>query len=130
MAIDIREMMPEERKEVVAFLEAQSQKDGGELSPRKLLRPGHGGAWLSVVAREDDKLVGAVVCAEGENGYRHQVAVAENHRESSLARELLDKALFKLLASGVKRSHIQLPSTTDAAFWKSVRWDAVWAEAA
>ncbi len=79
---------------------------------------------LSVVARRDGNIVGAVLCRrDGNRGCINELAIEPSHRDSDLPRSLFDKAMRKLTSQGIHRLNIQLPDDSDEqAFWRTVVW--------
>ena len=119
MAIEIRELRPQDHREVLALLSGGEQQGSVAASPRKLPKQ----TGLSVVARDDGKVVGASLCVPINGGYRHQVTVIKTHRGTPLVRQIIDKALLKLLAVGAGRCNIRLLDRDDEEpFWESVVW--------
>ena len=119
MSIEIRELRPDEHDQVLELWSSDAgdnRPDAADLLDRQ--------AGLSVVARHEGKIVGAVLCAPENDGYRHHVTVSKTHRDAPLARQMLDKALMKLFAAGERRCSIRLPDDEQhAAFWETVAWD-------
>ena len=82
-------------------------------------------AGLSFVAREDGKLVGAVLCAQdGRRGYIDHLAVRTSHRRQGIGRSLVSRCLFHLMRIGIRRWNLfVLEDNQDArAFWRHLGW--------
>ena len=119
MAIEIRELRPHDHREVLALLSGGERQVSDAAYPQKLPKQ----TGLSVVARDDGEVVGAALCAPIDGGYQHQVTVTEPHRRTPLVRQIIDKALSKLLAVGAGRCNIRLlDRNEEEGFWESVVW--------
>ena len=124
MAIDISELRPDDLEEISELW--QQVQPGSQTLPDWQTFTGNGqklDSVLSLVAREEDKLVGAILCHGQHDGYRHYMAVAESHRDGELVRKLADKALLKLYSRGIHRCRIQSSDgVIDPSFWQSLNW--------
>ena len=66
---------------------------------------------LSLVAREGDKLAGAVLCGhDGRRGYIHHLAIAESFRRTGIGGVLIERCLAALREIGISEvSPLRLP---------------------
>jgi len=135
MAVDIIEMQPHDRPDVEALLlsaPAQGQSSGDADSSQEAAisageyngSPSECNNVLSLVAREDGKLVGVVLCGhDDQEGFLHRLTLAASHQDGDLEQALVNKALLKLNAWGAMKTRIQLPpSDKQHLFWESVKW--------
>lgn len=80
---------------------------------------------LSYVARQDGRIVGAVLCGhDGRRGYLHHLAVALAHRRKGIGRAMVEACLAKLGSVGIRKCNIFLFSDNEPGveFWKHVGW--------
>ena len=80
---------------------------------------------LSFVAREDGKVVGAVLSGyDGRRGYLHHLTVAEKHRGKGLGKKLAKQALSKLRLIGISKCHVFVfaDNTPAQSFWQHLGW--------
>ena len=80
---------------------------------------------LSLVAREGGRLVGTVLCGhDGRRGYLYHLAVAAAHRSRGLGRSLVEAALARLAACGIRKCHIFVyaHNTGGESFWRQTGW--------
>jgi putative acetyltransferase len=80
---------------------------------------------LSLVAREDGRLVGTCLCGhDGRRGYLHHLAIVPTHRDRGLGRRLVQSCLERLAALGIDKCHAFLRADNSAglAFWRAVGW--------
>ena len=80
---------------------------------------------LSLVAREDGRLVGTCLCGhDGRRGYLHHLAIVPTHRDRGLGRRLVQSCLERLAALGIDTCHAFLRADNSAglAFWRAVGW--------
>ena len=62
---------------------------------------------FSFVAEKDGRIVGAVLCGhDGRRGYLHHLAVARQHRQRGIGRQLVNACLAKLRQAGIQRCNI------------------------
>jgi ribosomal protein S18 acetylase RimI-like enzyme len=82
---------------------------------------------LSLVAREGDKLAGAVLCGhDGRRGYIRHLAVAESFRRTGVGGVLIERCLAALRESGIPKCHLFVYRSNAGvvAFWESTGWIA------
>ncbi|MBD3367784.1 MAG: GNAT family N-acetyltransferase [Candidatus Eisenbacteria bacterium] len=80
---------------------------------------------LSFVAREDGRMVGAVLCGhDGRRGYVTHLAVDDAHRGEGIGRRLVESALSALASAGIEKAHLFVFQENEGAreFWKRVGW--------
>ena len=80
---------------------------------------------LSFVARDSDRLVGAVLCGhDGRRGYLHHLAVDREYRRKGIGTALNERVIAKLKDLGITRCHIfVLPDNIEAQrFWQRIGW--------
>ena len=80
---------------------------------------------LSLVAEEDDGLIGCVICGhDGRRGYLHHVVVVPSRRGQGIGRALVARALDGLAALGIYKTHLDVFADNDAAvaFWQATDW--------
>lgn len=84
-------------------------------------------AGLSLVARADGKIVGAVMCGhDGRRGYLHHLAVDPAVRKQGLGRRLVEECLKKLKAAGIQKCNVFLfdSNVEGRVFWQRVGFEA------
>ncbi|MFI5227901.1 MAG: GNAT family N-acetyltransferase [Gemmatimonadales bacterium] len=82
-------------------------------------------AGLSFVAVTGGRLVGAVLCGtDGRRGYLNHLAVAADCRRAGIGRQLAERCAAALASRGIRKCHLMVVSTNDAArsFWMRVGW--------
>lgn len=80
---------------------------------------------LSFVAREDGRLVGAVLGGtDGRRGYLQHLAVAPSHRGRGLGRALAERSVESLRALGIAKCHLMVreENAQARAFWAHLGW--------
>lgn len=80
---------------------------------------------LSFVAREGERLVGAVLCGhDGRRGFLHHLAVDAAYRGRGLGRKLTRRCLAALRADGIDKCHLFVLRTNEPAleFWRRIGW--------
>jgi ribosomal protein S18 acetylase RimI-like enzyme len=126
MGVQIAEMQPDDYEEVVALWQDSegvglNDADSKENVIAYLARnPG-----LSLVARKDGKLIGAVLCGhDGRRGYLHHLAVARPHRKQGIGHFLVDGCLTRLAAIGIRKCNIFVYADNDDGqeFWRNSGW--------
>jgi ribosomal protein S18 acetylase RimI-like enzyme len=81
---------------------------------------------LSMVAEEDGRLVGALLCgSDGRRGFLHHLAVARSHRRAGIGRELVRRCLAALAGIGMRKCHIFVlqENTEGRRFWERIGWE-------
>jgi ribosomal protein S18 acetylase RimI-like enzyme len=81
---------------------------------------------LSFVARDDEQLVGAVLCThDGRRGYIDQLVVRESHRRQGIGKGLVARCLYNLMRIGIRKWHlfVQEDNQDAIAFWHKLGWD-------
>ncbi len=79
----------------------------------------------SLVAAEDGKIVGTVLCGhDGRRGYIHHMAVLPEYRRRGIAKALASEALKRLQDQGIKKAHIFIftDNYIAQAVWSSIGW--------
>lgn len=122
MAYDLSSMTPADYNEVVALWQASEGVGGteprGELEAYLARNPG-----LSLVARDNGKLVGAVMCGhDGRRGYLYHLAVASSHRGQGIGRAIVERCHEQLRAAGIRRCTIFLfvDNHDGEKFWRQI----------
>ena len=80
---------------------------------------------LSFVAREDGRLVGAVLCgSDGRRGYLHHLAVRPDARRQGIGQALVESCLDGLRSAGIHKCHIFVyaGNKEGQAFWDRTGW--------
>lgn len=80
---------------------------------------------LSVAARADGRLIGAVLCChDGHRGALYHLAVEPAFRRQGIARLLVEHCLTRLAREGIARCSIHLFADNDggAEFWRQTGW--------
>ena len=80
---------------------------------------------LSFVARDNGKLIGAVLCGhDGRRGYLNHLAVAKTHRKKGTGKALVQQVLCGLRSLGITRCHIFIfaENFTGQEFWRRIGW--------
>jgi ribosomal protein S18 acetylase RimI-like enzyme len=126
MDVHIEEMRLDDYDQVAALWRASksielSDTDSREGVARFLERnPG-----LSLVARVDNRLVGAVLCGhDGRRGYIDQLVVAQDYRRQGIGRSLVARCLFNLMRQGIRRLYLFVFDDNEEAvtFWRQLGW--------
>lgn len=81
---------------------------------------------LSFVARDEDKIIGAVLCGhDGRRGYLHHLAVAESHRCQGIGKALVEKCISALRAIGINKCNIMVfdDNSDGLGFWDADGWN-------
>ena len=82
---------------------------------------------MSFVAVAKGRVVGAVLCGhDGRRGYLHHLAVTPAWRRHGIGRALVDAAVARLCAAGLKKCNLLLYAHNAAgrAFWLNHGWAA------
>ena len=80
---------------------------------------------LSLVALEDERVVGAVLCGhDGRRGYISHLAVAASHRRQGVASQLAERCVGLLRRVGIQKCHVFVfrGNTDSCAYWKDTGW--------
>ena len=80
---------------------------------------------LSFVARDDDRIIGAVLCGhDGRRGYIDQLAVQEQYRRHGIGRSLVSRCVYNLMRIGIRKWHLFVFEDNPAAitFWSKLGW--------
>ena len=80
---------------------------------------------LSFVARDGERLVGAVLCGhDGRRGYIDHLAVSQSHRCQGIGRALVGRCLYHLVQIGIRKWHLFVMQDNQDAieFWKKLGW--------
>lgn len=115
MPVSIQEVRPETLAEAKSFAEGcGSTFDGGRII-----------TTMSLVAVDDaDAILGTALCVE-QQGTRHrlEISVKDLAADGELHRRLVDKAMIKLQANGVRKFDIRSNGQGESReFWHSVSW--------
>jgi ribosomal protein S18 acetylase RimI-like enzyme len=126
MEVVIQEMVMKDYDEVRVLWEAsegiQVTDIDSSVSIERFLRRNAG---LSFVARENDLLVGAVLCGhDGRRGYIDHLAVRSSHRRQGIGQSLVSRCIFHLMRMGIRRWNLfVLEDNQDArSFWTHLGW--------
>ena len=125
MSIQVSELRPEDYEEVAELL---SEHAPSALSMEEMMGMTTGqcpfNSVLSLVAREDHKIIAAILCKRDPvQGYVQHLAVVEPHRNDAFVKLLMDKALLKLNARGVHKCRVMLNAASQPQpFWEMVSW--------
>lgn len=79
----------------------------------------------SVVAVEDDKIVGAILCGhDGRRGCLYHVCVDEEYRMRGIGKSMVVFAMEALKAEGINKVSLIAFTKNDIgnAFWKEIGW--------
>jgi putative acetyltransferase len=85
----------------------------------------HRNPSLSLVARDDARIIAAVLCGhDGRRGYLHHLAVAPDFRRQGLGRKMVDNCLAALHHLGILKCNLFLFADNDpgAKFWTNRGW--------
>lgn len=123
----IAEMTAEDYDEVLALWRSTEGigLDEGTDSREGMVAYLHRNPGLSFVARQQSRIVGAVLCGhDGRRGYLHHLAVDSACRHQGIGRMLVDTCLRKLGVLGIRKCNIFLFSNNETGedFWKQVGW--------
>ena len=104
----IQEMSIQDYDEVRALWQESEGIELSEVDSRKdIARFLERNPGLSFVARENELIVGAVLCShDGRRGYIDQLAVRKSHRRQGIGKGLVDRCLYNLMRSGIHRWHL------------------------
>ena len=125
MAIDINEMRLQDYDALAALWHSLGGPDpmpfDSDAALAQFLQHNSG---LSVVARDGERIIAAVLCRrDGSRGCVDELVIDPSREDSDVLCCLFDKALRKMTARGIHRLSVNLLGNSgDAAFWRSVRW--------
>ena len=114
MSITINELRPDQLNDALEF----AARCGSEVGRGRAV------AALSLRAVEDEQTLATAVCFEQPN-HRHRVEVSlqDLAGQAELHRALVDKALMKLAAAGVRKFDIVTNGAAEQRdFWQAVSW--------
>jgi ribosomal protein S18 acetylase RimI-like enzyme len=80
---------------------------------------------LSVVARDNKKIVGVLLCGQdGRRGHLYHLAVAPAYREKGIGKALVNQALSNLAAIGFNRCTLCafVKNRAGRKFWRHTGW--------
>ena len=80
---------------------------------------------LSFVARDGDRVVGAVLCGhDGRRGYIDQLVVHESYRRQGIGRSLVSRCIYNLMRIGIRKWHLFVFEDNPGAiaFWSKLGW--------
>ena len=80
---------------------------------------------LSLVARQDERIVGAVLCGhDGRRGYLYHLAVDSPWRRQGLGQALVEACLSRLAAAGILKATIVVftHNQDGQRFWSRLGW--------
>lgn len=126
MSFTLHEMRPDDHDEVLALWNkcpgvVVGASDDRQSIERYLERnPG-----LSVVARQDGRLVGAVLCGhDGRRGYLHHLGVDPEARRQGVGRAMVDRCVEGLRQAGIVGAWLVVlaDNKAGAEFWRSIGW--------
>ena len=121
MDLEIREFRASDQEQARSLLLDNGPVDG-DLEHLNLLMKRPSG--LSVVASKQGRIIGATLGNKVGRFVEYFVLTATRDDETKLAQRMLDKALLKLLATGMTKCRIITPGTVRQSFWESVRWQS------
>ena len=79
----------------------------------------------SVVAVEDDRVIGAILCGhDGRRGCFYHVCVAEDKRQRGIGKQMATFAMHALKAEGINKVSLIAFKSNEVGnrFWRSVGW--------
>lgn len=124
MTLTIKPMTDDSYEQVIALWQSAegvglSEADSPEAIAAYLARnPG-----LSLVAWQDGRLVGAVLCGhDGRRGYIHHLAVRPGARRQGIGRQLVRQCLAGLRRQGIQKCHLFVFRRNEEAiaFWRAI----------
>lgn len=124
MSIEVRPMTPDSYDQVMALWQAAEGVGLSDADSRPAIgqyvarNPG-----LSLLAYQDDRLVGAVHCGhDGRRGYIHHLAVRPEARRQGIGRRLVQECLAGLRREGIQKCHLFVFQQNEPAiaFWEAI----------
>ena len=97
----------------------------GADSPENIQRHMRRNPGLSLVARENGSVVGAILCGhDGRRGYLHHLAVDRKSRKKGIGQALVEECLARLEKLGIQRCHIFIFARNEKGkkFWRALGW--------
>ena len=126
MTIMIQEMTIQDYDDVRALWERSEGIEVSDIDSREgVARFLERNAGHSFIARQNDLLVGAVLCGhDGRRGYIDQLAVLDSHRRQGIGRSLVSRCLFHLMRVGIRRWNLFVFDDNQEAivFWRKLGW--------
>jgi ribosomal protein S18 acetylase RimI-like enzyme len=80
---------------------------------------------LSVVVRQNGRLIGALLCGhDGRRAYFHHLVAASDFRHRGIGRKLVDECLARAAAQGILKAHawVYCENQSGLEFWKQIGW--------
>jgi len=121
MSIQIAEMKRSDCEEVINFWRGQ---DGVGLNesdtPDAIAQYLDRNAGMSVVGRDGDRVVAAVLCGhDGRRGYLHHLAVDAAYRRQGIGNRMVQQCIDRLRQQGIPKCNIFLfaDNTDGEGFW-------------
>lgn len=122
MAFALSPMTAADYDEVLALWQA-SEGVGGAESREELTSYLTRNPGLSLVARDNGTLAGAVMCGhDGRRGYLYHLAVAASHRGQGIGRAIVERCHEQLRVIGIRRCTIFLfvDNSAGEKFWRQI----------
>ena len=80
---------------------------------------------ISVVAEEDGKIVGAILCGhDGRRGCLYHVCVREDYRRKGIGKAMVVHCMNALKAEDINKVSLIAKNDVGNAFWKEIGWTA------
>jgi len=126
MSIDVNELRADDYEQVLTLCREIGQTPPELRTPHSFVHLLRKTVGLSLAARDDGRVIGAVLCRFTKGGgHVHELIVPESVGDPQLAKLLADKAISKLFASGAHKGHINFPpNPITAELWNAVQWTA------
>lgn len=123
---EIGEMKPEDYDSVFSLWKNSENVGLNEAdSPENFQRYLKRNPGLSLVARENGSVVGAILCGhDGRRGYLHHLAVAPQYRKKGIGQGLVQGCLHRLKNLGILKSHVFVFARNHEGgkFWSAIGW--------